>query len=194
MNERRVIANAGSAAGAPDLDWSQVRETVRMLNLAIAQVSGSLVNGDESVTELTGSFTSMAGAIAEIREAIETTGTPVEGLENDVLATIDQKCEMLSDKVQSAIIAFQFYDRFTQNLSHVKESLDSLGNLIGDQSKLYNPVEWTRNQQEIRDRYSMPEEHEMFDMIMRGATIAEVLENFKNKKVEKEEVGEVELF
>jgi uncharacterized protein YqgV (UPF0045/DUF77 family) len=164
-----------------------------MLNLAIAQVSGSLVNGDESVAELTESFTSMAGAIMEIRETIEATGTPVEGLENNVLETIDQKCQMLSDKVQSAIIAFQFYDRFTQNLSHVNESLNSLGDLIGDQSKLYNPEEWTRYQQAMRNRYSMPEEHEMFDMIVSGASVAEVLENFKSKKVE-HEVGEIELF
>ncbi len=193
MSEQ-LVTNPGSAAGAPDLDWSQVRETVRMLNLAIAQVSGSLVNGDESVAELTGSFTSMAGAITEIRETIEATGTPEEGLENDVLATIDQKCQMLSDKVQSAIIAFQFYDRFTQNLSHVNESLNSLGDLIGDQSKLYNPQEWTRYQQEMRNRYSMPEEHEMFDMIVSGASVAEVLENFKTKKVGQEEIGEIELF
>ncbi len=193
MSEQLDTGNTGSAAAAPDLDWSQVRETVRMLNLAIAQVSGSLVNGDESVAELTESFTSMAGAITEIRETIEVTETPIEGLENDVLATIDQKCQMLSDKVQSAIIAFQFYDRFTQNLSHVNESLNSLGDLIGDQSKLYNPQEWTSYQQEMRDRYSMPEEHEMFDMIVNGASVEEVLENFKSKKVE-QEVGEIELF
>ena len=193
MSEQLDTINTGSVATAPDLDWSQVRETVRMLNLAIAQVSGSLVNGDESVAELTGSFTSMAGAITEIRETIETTETPVEGLENNILETIDQKCQMLSDKVQSAIIAFQFYDRFTQNLSHVNESLSSLGDLIGDQSKLYNPQEWTRYQQEMRDRYSMPEEHEMFDMIVAGASVAEVLESFNNKKVD-QEVGEIELF
>ncbi|MDT8382877.1 MAG: hypothetical protein RRB22_00520 [Gammaproteobacteria bacterium] len=33
----------------PDLDWSQVRESVMMLDLVIAQIAGSLQDGDESV-------------------------------------------------------------------------------------------------------------------------------------------------
>ena len=193
MNQT-VTIKTGSAAAAPDLDWSQVRETVKMLNLAIAQVSGSLVNGDESVSALTESFTSMAGAIIEIRTSIEQKESSAENSENDdVLTTIDEKCQTLSDKVQSAIIAFQFYDRFSQNLSHVNDSLNSLGELIGDQSKLYNPQEWSALQKEMRDRYSMPEEHEMFDMILSGATVAEVLESFKDRNIE-QDVGEIELF
>ncbi len=176
-----------------DLDWSQVKETIKMLNLAIAQVSGSLINGDESVAELTESFTSMAGAITEIRDNIGDVETPGNILENNVLASIDQKCQMLSNNVQSAIIAFQFYDRFTQNLSHVNESLDALGELIGDDSKLYESEEWLNLQKAMRDRYTMPEEVEMFDMIVSGATVAEVLENFKVKKVD-QDIGEIELF
>jgi len=191
MSEQIETSNTDSHRS--DLDWCQVRETIKMLNLAIAQVSGSLINGDESVAELTESFTSMAGAITEIRDNIGDVETPDKILENDVLASIDQKCQMLSNKVQSAIIAFQFYDRFTQNLSHVNESLDSLGDLIGDQSKLYDPQEWLLLQKEMRDRYTMPEEVEMFDMIVSGATVAEVLENFKEKKVD-QDIGEIELF
>ena len=42
----------------PDLDWSQVRETVMMLNLAIAQISGTLKDGDESVASLADYLTS----------------------------------------------------------------------------------------------------------------------------------------
>ena len=33
---------SGSTALRPDLDWSQLKETVLMLNLAVAQIDGSL--------------------------------------------------------------------------------------------------------------------------------------------------------
>jgi len=190
MGLHTVAIDKGSNASAPDLDWSQVRETVKMLNLAIAQVSGSLVNGDESVLALTESFTSMAGVITEIRETIENVDNHEK---EDILKIIDQKCQTLSNDVQNAIVAFQFYDRFSQNLSHVNESLNSLGGLIGDQSKLYNPQEWSALQNEIRKRYTMQEEHEMFDMILNGATVLEVSEKFRTNKLEQDN-GEIELF
>ena len=52
-----------STSANPDLDWSQIRETVAMLNLAVAQIAGTLTEGDDSVRTLVDSFTSMAGSI-----------------------------------------------------------------------------------------------------------------------------------
>ena len=60
-----------SNANNPDLDWSQVRETVMLLNVAIAQIENALRSGDESVTVLADSFTSMMGNIEEISAAAE---------------------------------------------------------------------------------------------------------------------------
>ena len=51
----------GSSAHSPDLDWSQVRETVLMLELAVGQIESALKEGNSSVEVLTDSFTSMAG-------------------------------------------------------------------------------------------------------------------------------------
>ncbi len=36
-----------SSAQNPDLDWSQGRETVRMVNLAVAQIEMSMTEGDD---------------------------------------------------------------------------------------------------------------------------------------------------
>ena len=41
-----------SKANQPDLDWSQVRETLRMLHLAVAQIDMSLREGEGSVQTL----------------------------------------------------------------------------------------------------------------------------------------------
>ncbi|MFK8066792.1 MAG: hypothetical protein AB8D52_00940 [Gammaproteobacteria bacterium] len=185
-----IEANAGSQSRAPDLDWSQVRETMKMINLAVAQLSGTMAHGDESVSELTSSFTTMAQAISEIHNAIG----DIQNSENDeLLSTIDQKCSTLSDSVQNAIIAFQFYDRLSQNLEHVNENLNSLGSLVCDQNRIYNPSEWTSLQEQIRSGYTMAEERAMFDMMIEGASVEEALSSYKVDKQERE-IGEIELF
>ncbi len=190
MNQTTLNANVGSHSTAPDLDWSQIRETVKMLNLAVAQLSGTMAHGDESVSTLTGSFTIMAQAISDIHNVIG----QVEKSENDeLLNTIDQKCTTLSDNVQNAIIAFQFYDRLSQNLSHVNKNLSSLGSLVCDQNRIYNPLEWTSLQEQIRSGYTMKEERDMFDMMFKGASVEEALTSYKVDKPE-QEVGEIELF
>lgn len=54
------MANNGhSRADAPDLEWNQVRETVLMLNLAMARMTHAMRDGDKSVDSLSRSFTEM---------------------------------------------------------------------------------------------------------------------------------------
>ncbi len=59
-----------STASSPDLDWSQVRETLRMLHLAAAQIDVALKDGDESIDTLSNSFTSMIGSVNTIAMAV----------------------------------------------------------------------------------------------------------------------------
>ena len=62
--------NAPSNANHPDLDWSQIREAVKMLNLAVAQIEHSMRVGEDSVQTLTDSFTTMAGYVKSLDTAI----------------------------------------------------------------------------------------------------------------------------
>lgn len=110
-----------------------------------------------------------------------------------MLESIDVKCQLLSDKVQNAIIAFQFYDRLSQKLTHVSQSLTWLGDLVSNQSWIYNPREWMSLQQDIRSHYTMQEERGMFDLILKGASVEEVLAS-RIQKSEEQETGEIELF
>ena len=50
----------GTSAHMPDLNWSQVRETVLMLELAAVQIESAMKDSNASVEVLTNSFTSMA--------------------------------------------------------------------------------------------------------------------------------------
>ena len=161
--------NTPSTASNPDLDWSQVRETVMMLNLAVAQIVHSLQDGDDSISTLGDSFTAMVGQIEIARSAAEQLS---HSSEKD---TILVNCEVASKEIQQAIMAFQFYDRLSQRLSHVAKSLSSLGGLVGDQTRLYNPDEWRGLQEKIKSRYSLETERHMFDAILNGANVEDAM-------------------
>jgi len=94
--------------------------------------------------------------------------------------------------MQHVIQAFQFYDKLTQRLSHVSHSLDALGNLVSDSEKLYNPIEWSLLQEKIISKYSMPAEHHMFELVMQGKSVEEILKHVAPPTQSSED--DVELF
>lgn len=168
------LVNLKSSAANPDLDWSQVKETVSLLRLAAAQVDFSMCDGEKSVNALTDSFTAMSETMtlleASTRELFEQ-----HDVDAELKASVKEHCASIAEKTTQAIVAFQFYDKLTQRLGHVVESLSGLGDLVGDQSRLYSPVEWQNLQQLICSKYTMAEERELFDGIMRGEDIHVVL-------------------
>ena len=60
----------GTRVHSPDLDWSQVRETVLMLELAAGQISAAMHESNEPVNVLTSGFTSLASLLARIQAAL----------------------------------------------------------------------------------------------------------------------------
>jgi len=164
-----------SSSAHPDLDWSQVRETVLMLKLAAAQVEFSLKDGSNSVDTLTESFTSMADSIKGIDVSTADMFEKYSIAENDQQA-VRRNCEQASEKMQQAIVAFQFYDSLVQRMDHVVNCLSSLGELVSDPARLYSPQEWGALQEAIRGRYTMEKERALFDAILKGEDMMDVLE------------------
>lgn len=187
MNTADTPALGGTHAHTPDLSWSQVRETVLLLQLTVGQVEAALTESHSSVAVLTDSFTAMADYIGGLNAAL-TSDTPVEKTQEDLKETTTQ----LTGMVHQAIIAFQFYDKLTQRISHVSHSLDNLSTLVGDQSRLYNPHEWAELQQIIRSKYTTEEEREMFDAVMQGMSVQEALEHFVSEM--KDKGDDIEFF
>lgn len=173
-----------SCSKNPDLDWSQVRETVKLLMISVAQVQTGMQQGDASVDTLTASFTALVNQV----NAIEQIGAHMEP-EAD-RENLLSHCQATSDLVQSSVIAFQFYDRLQQCLGHVANGLNGLSALIEDPARLYNPEEWKKFQEQIRGRYTMESEKTMFDAILQGKTLQEALE--LANQIEEEE--DIELF
>jgi hypothetical protein len=177
---------AQSDSYQPDLDWSQVRETVKLLTVSITQVESNMHAGDDSVTTLTESFTGIVEHMDAINKLLHKMNSSED--RDEALS----HCQQTSDKIQTSIIAFQFYDRLQQSLSHVASSLKGLTSLVESPERLYNPVEWKKFQDEIRGRYTMESEKIMFDAVLQGKSIEEAIK-LANKADENDE-DEIELF
>ena len=89
--------------------------------------------------------------------------------------TIVNNCTAVLSEMQHVIIAFQFYDKLNQRLSHVSSSLGVLAELVSDPGKLYNPYEWSGLQKKIQSKYSVASEQQMFEAILSGMSVDEAL-------------------
>jgi hypothetical protein len=170
----------GSSASMPDLDWSQVRETINMLTLAVAQIEGSMKDGEKSIAELTESFTYIASKLGNLAVSGKTLENTNAQEQQAMINSIRNESEDIHNKVSNAIIAFQFYDRLSQRLDHVKRDLMWLSDVISSPEQLYNPAAWNKLQQDIASNYTMEAERIMFEHIMKGASIEQALEIYKH--------------
>ena len=185
------VIKGASTAVSPDLDWSQIRETVRILFLSVAQIEIAMRESDDSVEHLTSAFTTMMGYENIISKAVD--DLPDTEETKEIRQTIKHNAELVTDEMQGAIVAFQFYDKLTQRLQHVGSSIEGLSDLVGDMSKIYNPSEWNRLQEKIKSKYSMREEHEMFDNVMKGADVREAVRKYNETHKEDLE-ADIEFF
>jgi hypothetical protein len=170
----------------PDLDWSQVRETMKLLNLSAAQVDVILRESESSVNTLTESFTDIVDSMQAITNHLRALNSSDK--KDEVLAC----CSKTKDEIQAAIIAFQFYDRMQQCLQHVTSNLRGLSKLVEDPERLYNPAEWHEFQKQIRSRFTMESEKMMFDAILQGKSVDDAIAA-KNTLL-KEQSDDIELF
>lgn len=173
-----------SNSSKPDLDWSQVRETVMMLNLAVARINNAMRDGDDSIETLSASFTAMAEGVRKIeKEALTMEQSPVR-------QDIEQNCHHIAQQVHTAIVAFQFYDKLNQRLAHVSHSLSALTGLVDDQNRIFNPTEWRQLQQTIRSQFTLDSDIRIFDAILAGTSLEKVLDMANQIELE----DKVELF
>jgi len=178
------MSHSLSTSNNPDLDWSQVRETVMMLNLAVARIDNAMRDGDDSIETLSASFTAMAEGVRNIeQEALELETSPAR-------KNIEKNCKQISAQVQTAIVAFQFYDKLNQRLSHVSRSLSALTQLVDDKSRIFNPGEWQMLQQTIRSQFTLDSDIRIFDAILAGTSLDKVLDMANEIELEEE----IELF
>jgi len=159
-------------------DWSQVRETILMINVAVARIEHAMIEGDDSFTSLSQSFVETVNSANEITHAIE------ELADSSVKDNIKKNCQDISQRVNESIIAFQFYDKLSQRMALVSKSLGSLSNVLEDKDKTNNQDEWVNLQNMIRSKYTLDADQEMFDAVLGGMPIEEALKAAVKKTTE----------
>lgn len=189
MSDETILPR-GTSAHMPDLNWSQVRETVLMLELSAVQIETAMKDSNASVDVLTNSFTSMASYMRMISDAVQT--LPDQGEVGVAKQNLSGISDHVSGMVHQAIIAFQFYDKLVQRLAHVGISLGELSDLVADGRRLYNPSEWVSLQNKIRTKYTTREEIAMFEAVMHGMPVHEAVDKFMAEMKEKSD--DIELF
>jgi len=168
----------GTRVRTPEQDWSHVHETMLMLELAAGQIDAAMTESASSVDVLTGTFTAMAGSLAAIRAGLA--GLPDEGTVGERKAALLADAREVDGTAQQAIIAFQFYDRLSQRLAHVCASLADLSALVADPARARSRDEWVRLQESIRSKYTSAEERQMFEAVLAGVPVRDVLQRFVN--------------
>ena len=159
-----------------------------MLELCEGQIEAALRDSDRSVEVLTNVFFQLIAAIDSLGEAAKQVGAN-SGTPNELQEAFTERCGNLTEQINSAVVAFQFYDKLTQRLDHVRHSLTTLALFICDRDKSQKPDQWNKLRASLRRLYRTAEERKVFESIA-GPIPEETEANTQNYAAE----SSVELF
>ena len=169
--------------------WTPEQQIARLLSLCEAQMESALSESDVAVQELVKSF---AGLI----EDGQALGSMSEKAPEDGGADMAAQLDALKKQTAAAIVAFQFYDKLTQRLGHVRYSLSALAMFVCDGAKTGERDQWRRMFATLRRLYRTEEERELFKMMVEGASAEEAREHIQQstQTLRAAATGEIEIF
>lgn len=192
-----VTQGSGPSSTSQNDNWCHVQSTITMLYLAVCQIESSMKESGKSVDQLTQSFTELAQHSREVDQHIQKLDdiTEIQAFKEEVSNTVKE----MQEKINEAITAFQFYDRISQRLDHVSNSLEGVSELMSNSQERNSPSAWESIKDKVKNNYTMESERLMFEHIIRGASVKEALDiyqhHFSHEEIIEEENGdEIELF
>jgi hypothetical protein len=169
---------------APDPSRSVEQQIAHMLDLCEAQMESALAESDEAVDSLIEAFT---GIVESTRALGAATGQQAE---------VEQKLERIRQQMGGAVVAFQFYDKLTQRLQHVRHSLSTLALFVCDREQARKQEQWRRLFTSLKRLYRTEEERQIFELMMQGASLEDARDHVHQttSRIHPPATGEVELF
>lgn len=167
------------------LKQEQLESTIKMLALAAAQIEATMIEAGNSVSELSTAFSEIAEKFHHL-----------DGHDSDTVIEVNREdFQALRQKINSAIVAMQFYDRMSQRLHHVNTGLTETAGLLEDPNGIEDH-DWAVLQEGIKQKYTMESERQMFDQIVAGTALDDALETFKRVTSEtlSKSADDIELF
>jgi hypothetical protein len=167
--------------------WTPEQQIARMLLLCEAQMESALSESDVAMDELIKSFKGLI-------EAGQALGTQHEA--KGETADLAQQLDALRQQTAAAVVAFQFYDKLTQRLGHVRYSLSALAMFVCDREKAHERDQWRRLFSTLRRLYRTEDERELFKLMVEGASAEEAREHIQQSTVtlRAAATGEIEIF
>lgn len=148
-------------------------ETVRMLDLAIAQIEAALGESDDGMAALSRSFAGIASELKAMEQRLWE--IPSDQALVELVDTVESYRQAIAKNVNAAVVGLQFHDQLVQRLSHARDGLACLAELVVDESRARLPAAWSDLMQAPRAKYSMSQERSLFDTLMNGATREEAI-------------------
>lgn len=157
-------------------EWTPEQQIANMLALCEAQIEAALSESDIAVDALIKSF----GALADLTAA----------------GQAGAEAQAMSKQIADAVVAFQFYDRLTQRLGHVRYSLTTLAQFVCDRSQSGEREQWRQLFMELRRQYRTQEERQIFQLMVEGmpAEAARSQAQQTTQSLRRESAGDIELF
>lgn len=180
-----------NSAAAPTTNWSPQQQTARMLALCEAQMEAATHDADAAVDVLVAAFTDLMSAVRELSSAAKAHDGDAQHIQ--ALDEVNSRCDALSGQVAAAVMAFQFYDKLSQRLGHVRYSLSTMALFICDRSNSQRPEHWEKLLHTLGRLYRTAEERAIFDSIA-GSLSLTISEQEAPLSKELSDAGSIELF
>jgi hypothetical protein len=167
--------------------WTPEQQIARMLLLCEAQMESALSESDVAMDELIKSFKGLI-------EAGQALGTQHEA--KGETSDLAQQLDALRKQTAAAVVAFQFYDKLTQRLGHVRYSMSALAMFVCDREKAHERDQWRRLFSTLRRLYRTEDERELFKLMVEGASAEEAREHIQQSTLtlRAAPTGEIEIF
>jgi hypothetical protein len=186
-----MAANPEDTTSAPvsGANFTPEMQMANMLGLCEAQMESALNESDKAVDALVNAFTCLVDATRSVSSLTQNLPPDIrESLAGD----LEKQVAAISKQMGAAVMAFQFYDKLTQRLGHVRYSLSTLALFVCDRTQTNQPDQWKRLLNTLRRLYRTEEERQIFQMIMDG--IAKEASDAEPQPTDETRAGEVELF
>lgn len=174
---------------SPGAAFTPEMQMANMLGLCEAQMESALQESDQAVDSLVKAFTCLVEATRSMSNLTE--ALPAE-VKQTIAPDLERQIAAISKEMGAAVMAFQFYDKLTQRLGHVRYSLSTLALFVCDRSQANQPDQWKRLLNTFRRLYRTEEERQIFHMIFDG--IANTDATLERPALADSKAGEVELF
>ena len=172
--------------------WTPEQQIAHMLGLCEAQMESALADSDKAVDALIKAFTGLADTTRSMGAAAEQLP---EAQRDAATSQLNRQVDAISEQMAAAVVAFQFYDKLTQRLGHVRYSLSTLAMFVCDRTQTNQREQWQRLFSTLRRLYRTEEEREIFQLMVEGASADEARAQIEQRGDDSStRPGDIELF